>query len=211
MMKMILVTCVLGFSFSAMAAIPEKEVTNFAAQYQVAANPALAMTQRWKALLKAAELAEGREMEKILAFAESKDWYMRNATLVALDKLGNDMVYEKAKVLVSDKALVVRSAAVDVLSRLNNREIRKIFSQELAKPYNFSGKTSLWIRAQIMKHLIQSPTEEERPFFAHYLFDRDRQIAEMSTLALEKVTNIKFQGSDRLAQWKKIAKDRRWF
>lgn len=211
MIKIFLVTCAVVFSFSAFAAIPEREETNFTAQYQIASNGALSMTQRWKALLKAAELAEGAEMNKVLAFAESKDWYMRNATLVALDKLGNDMVYEKAKVLVTDKALVVRSAAVDILSRSNSREIRKIFSQELAKPYNFSGKTSLWIRAQIMKHLIQSPTEEEKPFFAHYLFDRDRQIAEMSTIALEKVTNIKFDGKDRLAQWKKVAKERRWF
>lgn len=210
MIRILIAGCAFVFGLSAVAAIPERENSNFAAQYQIASNPNLAMTQRWKALLKAAELAEGPQMEKVLAFTESKDWYMRNATLVALDKLGNDIVYEKAKILVTDKALVVRSAAVDVLSRLNSREIRKVFSQELAKPYNFSGKTSLWIRAQIMKHLIQNPTEDEKAFFAHYLFDKDRQIAEMSTLALEKVTNIKFDGKDRLAQWKKIVKDRKW-
>lgn len=187
---------------------------NFEEQYKVAKNPALSMATRWKALLQASDVAEGEQFNKILSFTKDKDWYMRNAALVALDKMGSDLVYDKAKELINDKALVVRSAAADILMRLqNSADVRRIFSKELSKNYNFNGKSSLWIRPQIMRYLTQKPQADEKSFFVQYLHDRDPAIASMSVDALEKLTQVRFESKDRknlVAQWKKYAQDNKW-
>lgn len=184
---------------------------NFATQIARAKNQSLPMSQRWDALIKSAEAADGIQIKQVLEFAKSKDWYMRNALLVALDKMGTDLVYDKAKVLVSDKALVVRSAAVDILTRLESQEVRDLLARELNKNYNFVGKKSLWIRAQIMKNLIKKPYQSEKEYFAKLLFDNDPEISEMSMQALEKISQIHFDGENALGSWKKFVKDQHWF
>lgn len=186
---------------------------NFITEYRKAKNEALPMSQRWTALIKATDLATGDDFNKVMAFADSKEWYLRNASLVALDKSGNDMVYDQAKKLVTDKALVVRSAAVDILSRLNNNEIKQIFSTELEKKYNFNGKSSLWIRKQMMSHLIKNPKKSEKDFFVKYLYDQDIEVAALSTHALEKITDIRFSGKNNteiVKQWQTVAKNQKW-
>jgi HEAT repeat protein len=175
-----------------------------------AKNQSLAMSQRWDALIKAAEAADGVQMKQVLEFAKSKDWYMRNALLVALDKMGTDLVYDNAKLLLSDKALVVRSAAVDILNRLENQEVRGLLAKELNRSYNFVGKKSLWIRAQIMKGLVKRPYQSEREYFAKLLFDKDPEISGLSISALEKISNVHFDGENRLASWQKFVKQNKW-
>ncbi|MFN3453860.1 MAG: HEAT repeat domain-containing protein [Pseudobdellovibrio sp.] len=198
------------FSAPTYAAIAEKELLGFTDQLSRAKNTALPMTHRWEALIKASELADGKEIKQVLEFAEHKDWFMRNALLVALDKMGTDLVYEKAKLMVSDKALVVRSAAVDILTRLENYETRQLLIKELNKEYNFVGKKSLWIRSQIMKNLVKKPNSTEKQLFAKLLFDQDKEISSMSIMALEKINNIKFEEGKKAELWKKYVKDQRW-
>lgn len=185
----------------------------FKNDYEKAQNRSMSMSTRWKALLDAAQSADGEEILKIKDFAKSSDWYMRNASLVALDKAGNDLVYDQAKDLVSDKSLVVRSAAVDILSRRHNDETRKILSQELTKSYNFNQSSSLWIRPQIMKYLIEKPKKDDRDFFVKHLYDKDEKVAFYSANALEKMTQIRYTGKnskDVINQWKTHVKTEKW-
>lgn len=189
------------------------EATTFIAEYKTAKNEALPMKQRWAALQKATTLASGDEFLKVVAFGDSKDWFMRNASLVALEKSGSDMVYDQAKKLITDKALVVRSAAADILMRLNNDAVKRIFSAELEKKYNFNGKSSLWIRRQMMTHLVKNSTASERDFYVRYLYDQDIEIAAISTHALEKITKIRFTAAnnkDLVKQWQAAAKQEKW-
>lgn len=200
-------------SINLQASIPNPSSMSFHDAYEVAKNPSASLTQRWSSLLQAADVANGDEFKKITDFAKDKDWFMRNASLVALDKTGNDIVYDQAKALIKDKALVVRSAAADILMRLNNDEVRRIFSQEMDQKYNFSGQQSLWIRPQMMKHLVQNPTKNERDFFVKYIYDKDIQVASLSAQALEKITQIRFSGKNSqevLDQWKKAVKMQKW-
>ncbi len=212
-MKIIILAFLILMSQNLPAALPEDATTSFEAQYKLANNTALPMTARWKALMQAAEAADSHQIQKIINFSKDKDWFMRNASLVALDKMGTDLVYDQAKLLITDKALVVRSAAIEQLSKLNSSEIRKIFSEELTKKYNFNGTSSLWIRPQIMKYLVQRPSAEEKSFFVKYLYEKDEQIALLSTEALQKLTNIRFSGATQtevVAQWKKYSKEQKW-
>lgn len=213
MKNYIIAALFLILSNAVFAALPESQTQSFEAQYKLAKNTTLPMSARWKALLSAAEVADGKQIQQVLLFAKDKDWYMRNATLVALEKIGTDIVYDQAKVLISDKALVVRSAAAEILMRLNNRDVRKIFSEELSKKYNYNGKSSLWIRPQMMKYLVEKPTSEERSFFVKYLFENDTEIALLSTEALQKLSNIRFSGQNKkevIAQWRKHAQQEKW-
>lgn len=200
-------------AFGAVATGNGIEAATFISEYKKATNVALPMSQRWAALQKASAQASGDEFFKVMAFGDDKDWFMRNASLVALDQSGSDMVYDQAKKLVTDKALVVRSAAADILMRLNNDNVKKIFSAELEKKYNFNGRSSLWIRKQMMTHLIKNPTVTERDFYVRYLNDQDPEIALLSTRALEKITRIRFTAAndkELIAQWKKAAQQEKW-
>lgn len=199
------------FSVNVWSYVQNENEQNFSSQIARAKNQALPMAQRWDALIKSAEAADGKQIQQVLAFAKSKDWYMRNALLVALDKMGTDLVYDKAKALVSDKALVVRSAAVDILTRLESQEVRDLLAKELNRNYNFVGKKSLWIRAQIMKNLVKKPYQSEREYFSKLLFDNDPEISLMSMQALEKISQVHFDGENALSSWKKFVKDQKWF
>ena len=212
-----LIVCLQGVLLStvhaAVATGNGPESTTFIFEYKKAKNESLPMNQRWAALQKATTLASGEDFLKVVAFTDSKDWFMRNASLVALDKSGSDMVYDQAKKLITDKALVVRSAAADILMRLNNDAVKKIFSAELEKKYNFNGKNSLWIRKQMMSHLVKNPTVSERDFYVKYLDDQDIEIAALSTKALEKITQIRFTAAndrDLVKQWKKAVRQEKW-
>lgn len=208
-MKLVGVILVL-LSLKAWSYVPEETDLSFAAQLARAKNQSLPMSQRWDALIKSAETADAHQIKQVLEFAKNKDWYMRNALLVALDKMGTDLVYDKAKSLVSDKALVVRSAAVDILTRLENQEVRSLLAKELNRNYNFVGKKSLWIRAQIMKNLIQKPYQSEKEYFSKLLFDNDKEISEMSVVALEKISQVRFEGATRVDHWKKFVREKKW-
>jgi len=189
------------------------EATTFIAEYNTAKNEALPMSKRWTALQKATTLASGEDFFKVVAFGDSKDWFMRNASLVALDKSGSDMVYDQAKKLITDKALVVRSASADILMRLNSDEVKRIFSAELEKKYNFNGKSSLWIRKQMMVHLVRNANTNERDFYVKYLYDQDVEIAALSSKALEKITKIRFTAANNkelVQKWQKAAKQEKW-
>ncbi len=199
------------FSVNVWSYVQNENEQNFSTQIARAKNQALPMAQRWDALIKSAEAADGKQIQQVLAFSKSKDWYMRNALLVALDKMGTDLVYDKAKALVSDKALVVRSAAVDILTRLESQEVRDLLAKELNRNYNFVGKKSLWIRAQIMKNLVKKPYQSEREYFSKLLFDNDPEISLMSMQALEKISQVHFDGENALGSWKKFVKDQKWF
>ena len=199
------------FSVNVWSYVQSETAQDFATQIARAKNQSLPMAQRWDALIKSAEEADGTQIKQVLEFAKSKDWYMRNALLVALDKMGTDLVYDNAKRLVSDKALVVRSAAVDILTRLESQEVRELLAKELNRNYNFVGKKSLWIRAQIMKNLVKKPYQSEKEYFAKLLFDNDPEISTMSMQALEKISQVHFEGENALSSWKKFVKEQKWF
>lgn len=199
------------FSVNVWSYVQSENDQSFTTQIARAKNQSLPMAQRWDALIKSAEDADGTQIKQVLEFAKSKDWYMRNALLVALDKVGTDLVYDKAKVLVSDKALVVRSAAVDILTRLESQEVRELLAKELNRNYNFVGKKSLWIRAQIMKNLVKKPYQSEREYFSKLLFDNDPEISAMSMQALEKISQVHFEGENALGSWRKFVKEQKWF
>lgn len=198
-------------SLQLFAAIPHNATGDFKSQINIAQNAKNPMSMRWQALVSAAELANYSQIEEIKTFVKNKDWYMRNAALVALDKINVNHAIEEAQILLKDKALVVRSAAVDILAKRYTRENRNLMAVELTKPYNFAGKQSLWIRSKIFNIMAEKASVDDRAFFAKYLFDHDQKIAKTAAMTLERITDISLADKDKLNEWKAYVKKQNWF
>ncbi|OFZ31315.1 MAG: hypothetical protein A2622_01625 [Bdellovibrionales bacterium RIFCSPHIGHO2_01_FULL_40_29] len=209
-MKSVILGLFLLISTSLFAAIPRMEQKDFESLIKSARNASLPMTERWQALIRAGEIAKVSQLDEIKKFADSSEWYMRNASLVSLESNHSVEALEQAKKLVQDKALVVRSAAVSVLVKKNTLEVRRLLANELAKPYNFSGKQSLWIRPQIMKQIAKMAMSGDRQFLAQHLFDSDKKVAGYSAEALEKMSLIQFSGPKKIEQWQNYVKENGW-
>ncbi len=209
-MKNMLAVLCLFISVSTLASIPKLEQKDFASLLKTANNTARPMTERWQSLIKAGEIAEPEQIIKIQEFSKSSDWFMRNASLVALETIHADYGIEQAKILIQDKALVVRSAAVKTLTKKNSLDVRRILAGEMSKPYNYSGQQSLWIRSQIMQQLAKTATSQDRQFLARHLFDTDKKVVQLSASALEKISSVQFMGDQRIQQWQKFVKENKW-
>ncbi len=206
-MKTLLVT--FFASVSLFAAIPPTS-TDFSTELKTAQNIKKPMSVRWQALINAADVAHYNQIAYIKAFAKSKDWYMRNAALVALEKINVNHAEEEAQILIKDKALVVRSAAVDVLAKRFTRENRNLMALELSKPYNFAGHQSLWIRSKIFNLIAARASSGDRSFFVKYLFDRDQKISQMAAVTLERITEVTLSEKNKVNDWKSYVKTRNW-
>lgn len=198
------------FSGFVVAAIPHLEQKDFSSLIKAASNTSLSMTERWQSLVKAGAMAQPDQIPLVIGFTKRSEWFMRNAALVSLEAVSSDYATEQAKVLIKDKALVVRSAAVTILSKKNTLEIKQLFATELAKPYNFSGSQSLWIRPQIMKQIVKLVNEDDRQFMARYLFDADKKVAALSAQALEKISGMQFDSKNQIQQWQFYVKKNGW-
>ena len=143
---------------------------------------------RWKALTMAAHLKKQSSVADLKKALESSDWFMRNAALLSLQSVSETEGRNAATALLTDKALVVRSAAVEVLGPLMDQEIRDLFWEEMDAKYNFRQKQSLWIREQLLGYLAKSPVIAEKPLFENL---SKSSPAAMKTLAKNALTQLK--------------------
>jgi hypothetical protein len=183
---------------------------DFSTYITFASDKKLDMNSRWQALIKAAGSASGDQVDEIKKFSSSEEWYMRNASLVALAKINRAAAMVEAKKLIQDKALVVRSAAVDVVAKDLTQDNKDLLLAEFNQPYNFHKKSSLWIRKQIVESISATAGVSDRGFFAKNLFDSDREVAELSARALEKISGESMSGTRSVEKWQSIAKDKNW-
>lgn len=205
------VTFLIVFSCCAwgVTAINSYPSQNFSIYHDQALDPKNTMDKRWQAVFSAAHAASATDLNKIKSFTDRPEWFIRNAALLALNKVDRPTAEITAKKLISDKALVVRSAAVDVLADNSLERNRALLSSELSKPYNFNKKVSLWIRPQIMEKLAKSAKLDQKKFFAGYLYDRDPQVVQYSMNALESITGITYSGAQRLSSWKNYVRNKK--
>lgn len=188
-------------------------VDDFTININSAANSKLGMNSRWVALIKAAKLAsidQFEQLDQIRKFSESKEWYMRNATLVALSKINHVAAMAEAKKLLYDKSLVVRSAAVEIIATQLSEENKNILVAEMSKAYNFHKSSSLWIRKQIVEKLSIAASLADRDFFVKGLFDSDKEIARMSAKILSEITGEQIEGSGLVEKWQVLVKQNNW-
>lgn len=171
-----------------LADVGEKHYAQF---ISLAFNEKQSMAIRWRALTAAAESRGTRATTDLMKAGEDKVWYMRNAALVALQEVNPAQGEILAQKLLKDKALVVRSAAVQALEKSQKPEVRDILWDELNQAYNFKNKESLWIRHQIVTILGQKPLDREMKSFADLLKDKDQRVQVSAIRGLQKLTGVK--------------------
>lgn len=151
----------------------------------------LDMSVRWNSLMMMTKIKKNESIIDLKKALASKAWYMRNAGLIALDSINPDLAYDVAKKQLRDPALVVRSAAVDILTKNKKKiaEVREILWKELYSKQNKSKAKSLWIRPQIGQYLAIDPQPHEREKFLSLADEKDdevRGIAEKALLKLQQ-------------------------
>lgn len=158
---------------------------------EIADNKEQSMNMRWRALTSAALLRKNGAVPDLMKAAKSDQWFMRNAALVGLSEFSPEKAVAAARDLVKDPALVVRSAAVDVLVKHGSADERFLLWSELKEKYNHRGSTSLWIRAQIVKALAQKPLDGEMTNFSALLNEKDEDVQKGAIAGLEKLTGMR--------------------
>ncbi len=158
---------------------------------QLAFDDKTSMKVRWKALMAAAQIRKEKSTGDLIKASKDSQWFMRTAAMAALEEYNPDASELIAKNLLKDKALVVRSAAADILSRNFSTSSRSLFWEELHQKYNFKNKQSLWIRPQIFSALAQKPLDQETNLFSKMLKEPELKMQLIAVRGLEKLTGMK--------------------
>lgn len=165
------------------------------------------MSVRWRALVSLSDVSKDKSLPLLKKAAESGKWFMRNAALIALEDSHPLQAEAIAKKLLKDKALVVRSAAVQVLKKYPSEANRDLLWSEMDEKYNFRRDASLWIRSEIVQILSEKPQSHELKIFAHLLKDKDNRVGVAAIQGLEKLTGVNLNDGNattqkRLAAWR---------
>ncbi len=158
---------------------------------RVAFDPSATLTERWRAVTTMGRLDPLRfrpELDKALS---SRDWYMRNAALIALQTDERARAVAWSMRMLEDRALVVRTQAVRNLIDLNARESEPILWQQIAAKRNFRGRESLWIRTHIAEALAYFAAEGRSRHFQKLLLDSDERLHKWAIIGLENSTGMK--------------------
>jgi len=147
------------------------------------------MSVRWNSLMKMTKMKKIESVIDLKKALNSNTWYMRNAGLIALDSINPEMAYEVAKKQLEDPALVVRSAAVDILAKNKKKmaEVRELLWKEIHSKKNKNKAKSLWIRPQIGQYLAIEPQANEREKFLTLADEKDEEVRQIAEKALQKL------------------------
>lgn len=148
------------------------------------------MNVRWRSLIRMAEIKKNDSLGDMNQALKSKTWFMRNAALLALESIDSDKAFEAAKKQLDDPALVVRSAAVEVIvkNKARSDEARELLWKELADRQNKFRNKSLWIREQIAQVLSQDPRPHEKDKFLALVEEKEIKIRTLAESALKKLS-----------------------
>jgi len=158
----------------------------------LANDPDRSLQTRWKALIIMAQSDPDRALKDLQAASRSKEWFIKNAALMAMQLTHPTEARTMAKTLLTDKALIVRSAAVKVLEASLAHEERQVLWTELQQPYNFHKGKSLWVRPQILNALAEKPESTDLKGFVAALHEKEPQMHVAALIAIEKITGRKF-------------------
>ena len=162
---------------------------------------------RWKALTSLARLFPNKSRPLVQKALRSSSWFLQNAGLIAMEIIDPQKAVMWAGYFLDSPALVVRTAAVDMIKKHRARQYKARLLEKLNATDSFYKKKSLWIRSHIVSALSVFPVPGEEPLFISFLQDPDERLHIHAILALEKLTGKTFrpnkEGVELLAQAQK--------
>ena len=154
------------------------------------------LENRWRAVVTMGRMDPVHFRESLNQALQSRDWFMRNAALIALQTDERQRAVSWSARLLADKALVVRTQAVRNLVLLEAKETEPLLWKAIASPVNFSGEQSLWIRESIAEALARFAVKGRNKAFEGLLLDRDERLHKWAIAGLEASTGLKMSGDD---------------
>ena len=173
-------------------------------------NERLSMDARWRAVTAAGRLGGELAKPELTRAMNSQLWYMRNAALVSMSHIDRALAVEWSKKLLSDKSLVVRTAAVSTLSEVGDRSSASLLWEKLYAKENFRGKQSLFIRRHIVDALSKIEAQGTESKFVEILADADETLHPLAIAALERLTQQKLGRDTEPVKFKKAQWQQWW-
>jgi hypothetical protein len=158
-------------------------------------NDKAALQSRWRALTTLGRLDAARFASDLERALTGKEWFMRNAGLIALQTANRDFAVKWSMRLVTDPALVVRTQAVRNLIQLDGRESEALLWREIFSARNFRGRQSLWVRAHMAEALARFGSPGHARAFRRLLLESDERLHKWAVMGLEKTTGFKMTES----------------
>lgn len=163
------------------AAVTRKEL------HRIAKDDSKSLQIRWRAITATGRLYPIQSMKLLKEMAESPQWFLRNASVIAMSYSERKWAINWAKKLLSDPALVVRTSAVQTLGRLRAVEVSEQLWQELYSRKNYKGEKSLWIRKHIVETLALTAHRGQEAKFIQALSDSDKSLHGPAISGLRKI------------------------
>jgi hypothetical protein len=154
----------------------------------VAQDTNLALDLRWKSIMALGFLEGQNPSASYLSLASSKEWFVKNGLLIALDENNHPKRFEIAKKLVKDPSLIVRSSAFDILMQESSN--RDLLWEELFNAQNVKKKRSLWVRPKIISYMNQNPKSYERGLFEKLMKENEPEIVKLAEKGLKKINSM---------------------
>lgn len=161
------------------------------------------LESRWRAVTSYGRIYQAKSQSFLEKSLRSPEWFMRNAALLVAPYADRAWAIRWARILIHDQALVVRTAAVQSLRKLNASDSQALLWEKLYSKENFRGGKSLWVRQHILEALAQFASSGQEVNFIGVLNDQDRSLHPIALRALTKITNEKFTTTADWQQWLK--------
>ena len=168
------------------------------------------MEARWRSVTAIGIIGGADSVPELERALQSKEWYLRNAGLLAIMKVDRKKAIKWSRALLSDRAMVVRAAAVDALSELKDPSSVNLLWTKLNAKENFKGKQSLFIRRRIIETLAQLDGTGREAKFVSVLADSDESLHAPAIHALERITAKTMGEPQEPVKFKKAHWQRWW-
>jgi HEAT repeat protein len=151
---------------------------------------------RWRAVTAFGRLKPLEARPVLETCLQSSEWYLRNAAVLVLPYQEREWALMKARGLLQDSAVVVRSSAVDVLAHLGAVEAEEDLWKSLNAKENFKKGQSLWVRKKIAQTLEKFVQKKSEPRLRLLLSDDDRSVQAVAVNALNKIYGRSLSASE---------------
>ena len=173
----------------------------------IAFNKDLTVKTRWRALMALAVTQEERSLIHLERAVRSRDWFMRNAGIIAMNQIAPEKALTWARRMIHDPALVVRTTVVLVFQKRGQIADIDLLWRELDNKINFKRGESLWIRRHIVTTLATLSSPSDAFKFLKLLDDSDQRVRKASVMALESLTGNEpsYRGNSltqKITHWK---------
>lgn len=156
--------------------------------YKVAVDEKQPLQMRWRSITSMGEMSPIKAGPYLEKLAVRKEWYLRNAAMIAISHADRPTVMKWAQHLLEDPSLMVRTSAVNAIKKIRGVELQDLLWKKINSKENFHRGKSLWIRKHIADALASLTYKGDEKKFMRLLLDRDHRLHPYAILGLRKNT-----------------------